>query len=615
MHFRTTFFLLVLAVLLGAFIAIVEWGGQDEGKQDRSNLRLLDIEPENVTYWSFSRDDLFVECANEQGRWVIHKPVEARADNIKLNHMLAVMAKLPRGEIVTADQRASRSLSLEDYGLVKPMARMVLGDAQRRYILAVGGLSPIKDAVYVQVDNAEAVIATSTNLLGIIPRAAADLRDRHLLSGTPAYVKGFTIKRPDGPLVEIIMEGTEWIIHKPVTARADWFKVTSLLEQLFNLPIQQFVAERLADPAIYGLSDDETSLQLNIWQDEEKKGSKLCFGSRTNEEGDLIYAAYRGTGSVFAVNKNSIDALKVGLSDLRDSRLYFMAAGAIAWIRIEEGEKVLQLQKNAGGDWQVTEPAQWKADNRIVEDLINRLNNLHINGFLSDTNLPALGLEPPARVVRVAAAMPSSESVTQSVTGATSPAAAAPPPAVTLPTGRTLAMSRPLPGKEYIYAKFEDEDQIYQLSVAAAATLALDPIAYRDSVVLALDPMAVTKIVLRKKDVVQSVTRAGMGPWIPEAPSAGPVNPAAIAALLEQMKALRVVRFERSEHSELGVYGLKDPHSSITFSLSGQEGIQKTLVLGEASEDLGVYAKVQGQETVFILAKTLVDHLLQDITR
>jgi len=215
----------------------------------------------------------------------------------------------------------------------------------------------------------------------------------------------------------------------------------------------------------------------------------------------------------------------------------------------------------------------------------------------------------------VADAMPSSDITTQGVTSATAPAASTTQAAGTLPTGRTLAMSRPLPGKEYIYAKFEDEDQLYQISVAAAATLALDPIAYRDSVVLALDPMAVTKIVLRKKDGVQTVTREGMGPWIPVAPSAGPVNPAVITALLERMTALRVVRFERSEHSELGVYGLKEPRGSITFSLSGQKGIQKTLVLGEASEDLGVYAKVQGQETVFILPKTLADQLLQDITR
>ena len=612
MHGRTTFFLLILSVLLGAFIAIVEWGGQDEDEQDRPNLRLLDIEPENVIYWSFSRDTLFVACAQSQGRWLIQKPVKARADSIKLNHMLAVMAKLPRGEIVTAAQRASRSLSLDDYGLGKPLARMVLGDAEHRYTIAVGGLSPMKDAVYVQVDNSDAVIATSTNLLGIIPRATADLRDLRLLAGAPAYVKGFTIKRLGGPLVEIIREGTEWIIHKPITARADWSKVSSLLKQLFNLQIQQFVAEHMADPAIYGLSDDETILQFNIWKDEERNGLKLCFGNRTKAKGDLIYTAYRGTGSVFAVQKDQVDALKVGVSDLRDSRLYFMAADAIAWIRIEEGEKVLQLQKAASGLWQVTKPAQWKADTRLVEDLINRLNALRIEGFLNSTNLPALGLEPPARVIRMADAVPVLDVTTQSVAGVTVPATQA---AGILPTGRTLAMSQPLPGKEYIYAKFEDEDQLYQLSVAAAVTLALDPIAYRDSVVLALAPTAVTKIVLRKKDVAQAVMREGTGPWLPVAPSVGPVNLAVITTLLEKMATLRAVRFERSKRNDLGIYGLKDPCGSLTFILSGQEGIQKTLVFGEASEDLGVYAKVQGQEVVFILPKALVDQLMQDITR
>lgn len=612
MHGRTTFFLLILSVLLGAFIAIVEWGGKDEGEQDRPSLRLLDIEPENVIYWSFARDALFVACTNEQGQWMMHKPIEARADSIKLNHMLAVMAKLPRGEIVTAAQRASRSLSLDDYGLGKPLARMVLGNAEHRYALAVGGLSPMKDAVYVQLDNSDAVIATSTNLLDIVPRAAEDLRDPRLLAGAPAYVKGLAIKRLGGPLVEIVREGAEWIIHKPIMARADWFKVSSLLEQIFNLQVQQFVAERMVDPAVYGLNDDEAALQLNIWTDEEKNGFKLCFGNRTNAQGDWIYAAYRGTGAVFAVKKDQVDTLKVGVNDLRDSRLYFMAADAIAWIRVEEGEKVLQLQKAVSGDWQVTEPAQWKADTRFVEDLINRLNALRIESLLSSTNLLELGLVPPARIIRMADAAPVLNTSTQSVAGATSPATQ---PVGTLPNGRVLAMSRPLPGKEYIYAKFEDEDQLYQLSAAAAVTLALDPVAYRDNVVLALDPTAVTKIVLRKKNAVQTVTRERTGPWVPVAPSVGPVNLAAITTLLEKMTTLRAVRFERSERNDLGIYGLKDPRGSLTFILSGQEGIQKTIVLGEVSEDQGVYATVQGQEVVFILPGALAGQLLQDLTR
>ena len=66
----------------------------------------------------------------------------------------------------------------------------------------------------------------------------------------------------------------------------------------------------------------------------------------------------------------------------------------------------MQLQKTASGGWQVTEPTQWKADTRIVEDLINRLNTLRIEGFLSSTNLADLGLEPPARVIRMADTVP-----------------------------------------------------------------------------------------------------------------------------------------------------------------------------------------------------------------
>jgi hypothetical protein len=204
------------------------------------------------------------------------------------------------------------------------------------------------------------------------------------------------------------------------------------------------------------------------------------------------------------------------------------------------------------------------------------------------------------------------DAATQSVTGATASASHS---AGILSAGRTLAMSRPLPGKEYVYAKFDDEDQIYQLSAAAAGTLALDPIVYRDSVALALAPTAVTKIVLRKKDGEQAVMRAETGPWVPVAPCVGPVNLEVIAALLENMAALRAVRFERSERKDLGIYGLKDQRGSLTFILSGPEGIQKTLVLGESSEDLGVYAIVQGQEAVFILPEALADQLLRDITR
>ncbi|MBI2438330.1 MAG: DUF4340 domain-containing protein [Lentisphaerae bacterium] len=605
--------MLVLTALLGAFIAIVEWSPEEQDEPFKPKPRLLELESENVSYWSFARDELFIECAFTRGQWLIHQPVEARADNSKLNQMLSVMSKLPRREIITAQERQSRALSLDDYGLAKPWARLILGDAQQRWTLAVGALSPMKDAVYVHFADSTEVIVTSTNLLEIIPRSVTDLRDHRLLPGTPAYVQGFEVKRRAGPRIEIVREGTEWIIHKPLLARADAFKVERVLEQLFSLRIQRFVTEHIAEPAIYGMSDDETILQFNLWQDKGADGLKLHFGRAANEQGDLIYAAYRGTATVFAVQKALVDGLSVDLSALRDARLFFLPSSAIAWIRIEEGEKVLQLQKDPAGLWQVTEPEQWKADARLVEDLISRLNSLRIEGFSTGTNLAELGLSPPERVIRVADIPLTFGVATQNVSGV---ALSVPPSTVTtLPARRTLSLSRPLSGREYIQAKFEDEPQVYQISVAAAATLALEPTAYRDLVVLELPPAAVTRIALRKKDIEHAVAREGTAPWQSVAPAKGPINLLQIIALLERLAALRVARFERSPLRDLGVYGLKDPRASLTFSLSEQSGLQKTLLLGETSEDQGVYGMVQGQEAVFVLPKTLAEELLQDLTQ
>lgn len=597
MQGRTTFFLLVLVILLGAFVAVTEWGAGREGELQRPRpARLLDLEPEHVDFWSFYRDGLYCECVREQGQWLLRKPVQARANAVKINHMLGVMTALPRQEIVTAAQRDSRALSLSDYGLLKPAARMALGAAARRHTLNIGVESPMQDAVYVQLDGADAVIATATNLLDVMPRAADDLRDPRLVPGSPANVKGLELKSRGRPLVRIVREGPEWIIHKPITARADWERISALLDRIFALEAQRFVADRLADPDAFGLGDDEALLLIHLWQDEESNGQTLCFGDRAGGPDDPILAVSRGEGTVMTVRRDTVEALNVTLESVRDARLYFMNAEKIGWIQIEDDERRLRLWKQDAAGWLIMAPVQCKADNRAVGDLVNRLNALRIEAFLNATNLAALGLDPPARVVRVAETPPSAEEQNGVAAG-----------------GRALALSRTQPGREFLYAKFEDEDQVCQISVAAAAALSADPLHYRDNVALALDPAAVTRIAQRRGTREQMAARAGAAQWTAVTPPSGRVRLEVVRAMLDHLSALRVLRYERPERGDLGVYGLKEPRSSVTFGLSGQAGIQKTLMLGDESEDLGVYAMVQGQDVICVLPRAAADAFLAEI--
>ncbi len=589
MHARTTGLLLVLVLMLGVFVGLLEWGDRGEPPPPRPRpTALIEIEPERIAFWSFQRDGLYVECVNDHGQWRLRKPVEARADPVKMNHLLGILAGLPRLDSVTVGQYESRALDPADFGLREPAARMAFGNAARRYTLAVGGHTPMRDAVYAQLDHDPAILVTSTNLLDLIPRSADDLRDARLLAGAPASVRGLDLKVQGRPLVRVQREGGDWILRKPVTARADPARVAAVLDQLFALSAQQFVTERLADPSVYGLDDDEAFLVVQLWQNEEPGGLKMAFSARGDEQGDRMVAAVGGTGTVYAVRRDAVEALAVPLDSLRDPRLYFMNTDAAAWIRLEDGDQRLLLENYAETGWQVREPVQWKADDRAVADLLHRLNALRADGTLAATNLAALGLDPPARRVSVADGPPPGGAATPAGSGL---------------SGRTLALGRQWPGREYVQARFEDEELVYQVSAAAVAALSLDPVQYRDSLVLNVAPEAVTRMTLRRGTVEQSIVRSDAGSWQPADPAAGPVRAAAVGALLEVLAGLRVLRFERPERGDLAVYGLKEPGASLTLSLNGQEGIQKTLLLGDESEDLGVYGMIQGQDVVFVLPR------------
>ena len=190
-----------------------------------------------------------------------------------------------------------------------------------------------------------------------------------------------------------------------------------------------------------------------------------------------------------------------------------------------------------------------------------------------------------------------------------------PPPGGPAGAGRVLALSRPQPGRDTLYAIFIDEPPVYQVSAASVAALSLDPLSYRDGLLLVLDPGQVTQITQRRAGREQTAVRTGAALWAPVAPESGRVLIEPLRVMLTSLESLRVLRYERPERGDLGVYGLQEPRASVTVSLSGEEGIRKTIMLGDDSEDSGVYAMVQGQDVVCVLPRAAADTLLADIVQ
>lgn len=605
-HFKTTYFLLLAVCVTVCLIMIMEREPVNQDTEPDRTVKLIDFKPEEITYLAFSRDGNFIECSNEQGQWFIRKPIIARADQSKINRILAVLEMLPKQETIGAAERQSRELSLADYGLSKPRARVVLGKMAQRHSLNIGNYSPLHDSLYVQLDTNETAIVTSTNLLAVIPLNANEIRDIHLLSEIPADIIRVEIKRQGGPLIQLTREGAQWVIRKPVLAHADWSRISALLDNLRNMTVQRFVSETMADPIAYGLGKEDALLQISLWRDETKPPQTIIFGKNADEKRNLVYANCRGESTVYAVKQELVEALHASVENLREHRLFFMLPEEITLIRLEQGEKVLQLRSEQENLWQIDEPKQWKADNKAIAELIGRFTNLRIEKQLDRTvtNLSALGLDPPRRIIRVANVPPATGVATQFINGAIQAAE---------DRGRTLRLSNPQPGSEYIFVKFEDEPHVYVISASAAAGFSLDPITYRTTTVLALKADTVRGITLKRNGKEQLVERNSSESWSPVRPDSGEVDLDAVNNLLAHITDLVALRFESSEIKNISAYGLQHPQFSLTFHLIGEAGLQKTLIIGERTEDLGIYAMVQGQDIVFVLDRALVDLLGRDI--
>ena len=76
---------------------------------------------------------------------------------------------------------------------------------------------------------------------------------------------------------------------------------------------------------------------------------------------------------------------------------------------------------------------------------------------------------------------------------------------------------------------------------------------------------------------------------------------------------MRALRIESDNVKKIEAYGLDQVTISITFGLSGKEGIQKTVQLGFRAGTDGIYARIQGEDTVFVISTELASNLSRDV--
>lgn len=598
MKFRTTLFLLVAVILLGGFIWLFDQRLESTREREEQARKATRIAADRISYLQVQTTNLLVECAEEDGKWMLVQPVRDRADSAAIDRLLSGLQNLSRGEVITASERKSRNLQLSDYGFDLPRAKITLGDNLRRRTILVGRTALLGGAVYIKDESLDDVIATDTNLLQLIPQAAADLRDRVLFHGAPEQVQRLDVHSGSGFFQVAKGEQGQWALQQPIPVRASPMAVQEILAGLFDLRIEQFIAESKSDLFAYGL--DDAGVKVSVSSGSKDGTTELWLGSLVETNKDLVYARVKGSESICAVRTNVLGRLAKKAEDLRDRRLMTLSIYDITYFRAEEGEHAVELRRD-GETWNVVEPKPWKADPQPVRELLAAWVGAGIEAFVDDpvTNLGAIGLAPPARTLKFARRPPAaSDEESQPVSAGDEV---------------TVQVSSSKRGFGLILVRVEQENGLYEILADALNAVSMDPLFYRDREVLNLDPDDILKITVSRDDREHSAERGPSGGFQPVGVADGEIDPEAVRDLLMTACHLVVSEFVADTPEKLSDYGLDKPRAVVSLGLKGEVGLGKAILFGTDAGDKGVHAMLQGQDVVFVLANSVKEKLLQDL--
>jgi len=624
----TTLRLLIAVCLLAGVIWYLDRRLISTDERRARASRVLVMAAEEVNYLKVEKDEFSVECGKTNGVWSILHPLNARASEGEIERILSVVERMPREDTITFAQMQARELSLTDYGLRQPRARFVLRDVQGRREVLVGDDAPLGESLYVAVSGMADVYRTDREIFDAVPDSVEALRDRSILRGDVFGTTRLEIQRPGGGFIQLTRTASVWFLQQPVSARADGARISGMLEALYALQVDEFVWDPVPDAegAAPGIQDDadarlapygfadETAVRITTWGNGHDIDKELVLGKQGGEAGNLVYAKRRGVPSIYLVSRSILDTFTVTVNDLRDRNVFKVAPEDVHYVCLQQGERRLVLHKEKQRGWLIVEPVQWKADDEVISELVQKLSRWRVSAFVDGvaTNLAKQGLAPPFVTIELADRSPPPDRGGGDAERAVGTAEAGKPPAADLP----LQVGSAPAERANVFARFGGADSVFEIpgtAVRALGAAPSDPLYYRDRTMLAVPPASVKRMALLKGGKEQSVTLNETGTWVSTSPATNRAVQAAVEDVIFFVSNLRALRVERHNPDNLAAYGLDRSGVTLTLGLSGEEGIQKSLLMGFRAKTDGIYAMVQGQDVVFVLAHGVADRISRDL--
>jgi hypothetical protein len=351
---KTTLFVLLSAIVLGAAVYYFDWKRGKKEKPDDDATRLaFSLGSGGITSLTLSRPTQAGEAPTRfekrDGEWQIVQPVQTGADQASLEAIVdgIAAARITGTEPGTPDR-------LKVYGLDSPSMSVEFQDhGGAKHSLLLGKKDFIGVSVYAIVDGAQDVSLVPESLLVTMNKPFADLRDRAVLHMMSGELASFDLKNAAGDLAAA-KEKTGWKFTKPNDSPADTSGVESLLTAISVAKASDVVSEKPENLGNYGL--DRPSITFTS-VDVKGKSATLIAGKKG---ADVYFVRDTSRPMIFRITPDFYKRLSESYTELRDKNLVHMNEDDVNRIELHNPSGTIVCSRKSADQWNLEAPEDVK---------------------------------------------------------------------------------------------------------------------------------------------------------------------------------------------------------------------------------------------------------------
>ena len=375
-----------------------------------------------------------------------------------------------------------------------------------------------------------------------------------------------------------------WNLTSPYEWPANFFAVSRILHQITFLEKEtsfevQEIEAAGRDLSSYGLENPQLRLEFG----KDIKRTSIEIGS-TTEIGNRVYILSPDREEIMVIKRDLFDSLLVNLSNLRSQSVFDIPLFEVQTLSLNKSFPTpLRIRiSRSGEDWRFEIPFQTRADRAEVETVINGLNSLNVQEFITDAgpDLGDYGLENPQTRLTLEA-----EDKRQ-----------------TIEIGNELITPE---GDRLYYAKGSENDTVFTIpGLLFDQRLNNAQEALRDRRFVEFEPNSLSTIEITQSNRSVSLQKLETGAWQVLSRdedgniTASPADTKILAELVGSLFLLRAQNFvsDAPSNADLENYGFTDPQRII--QLKGDTPLK--LIIGDLVEGNARHAYAKLEKDPFI---------------